>query len=82
MSPLSDLINDSVFITDIELKTDNIGIIKRNKVNGSGNTHIDAVVKNNPGGKDSMTTYTIKFRVWNNNSFVGDFSIDPKMKMT
>ncbi|MGB5355069.1 MAG: hypothetical protein WBN11_00095 [Eudoraea sp.] len=78
----TNLNNDSVFITGITLKTDNIGIKLRQKQDGSGDTHIDASLKNNHGSDGTETDYTISFRVWNAGSYVGDFTVDPKMKMT
>jgi hypothetical protein len=61
----TNLNNDSVFITSIVLKTDNIGINQRDNQQGSGNTHRDAVVRNNHGPVGSITNYTNNFRVWN-----------------
>ncbi len=81
--------NDYVLINSITLNQDNIGIIIRSKFggknpnqSGSGDTHIDGIVKNNPGGTGSLTDYTINFSVCHNGQVYDNFKVDPKMKMT
>jgi len=81
--------NDYVLINSITLNNDNIGIILRDKFGGknpnqagSGDTHIDGIVRNNPGPAGSETTYTINFSVCHNGTVTDGYQIDPKMRMT
>jgi hypothetical protein len=81
--------NDYVLISGIALNNDGIGITLRCKFgggknpnqSGSGNTHIDGVVKNNPGGTGSITDYTITFTVCHNGNVMDGFQVDPKLIM-
>lgn len=76
-------LKDYVLISDITFKSgkNGIGIQKRPKQNGSGDTHIDAFFTGNiPSGTE--TDYTISFSVFRDGDTVGkDYSIDPKLIM-
>jgi len=75
--------NDYVLIKNIELVSDGIGIQVKNDVNqrsqGSGDTHIDGKVL--PTARKGSTTYKISFSVGRGTEIIGDYSIDPQLKM-
>ncbi|SEL92703.1 hypothetical protein SAMN04488008_10727 [Maribacter orientalis] len=70
-----------VLVSNIVLKEDQIGINVRNPLAGpgAGRTHMGGNVNN--GAKSGITTYTINFSVGSGTTIIGDYSIDPKLKM-
>jgi hypothetical protein len=81
--------NDYVLISDIIPTTDDIkikiGPKQPNSGNGnpgSGDTHIDGIVKSSHGGLGSQTIYSIIFTVCHNGTPPKDgYQIDPKLNM-
>lgn len=71
-----------VLITEVDVVTDNIGINIRNKESGSGDTHIDGLVNARPGvGSGATADYKISFSVGVGGNIVGNFSVDPQLRM-
>ncbi|WP_445382955.1 hypothetical protein [Robiginitalea sp. IMCC43444] len=83
MGAAQDIANNQdhyVLITGIEMypNQDPIGITLRNRETGSGNTHIDGFVS---GGNKGITSYKINFSVGVADQIVGDFYVDPQLRM-
>lgn len=86
-------LNDYVLISSIVLTQDGIGIVLgnpqpgnipgRGMQPGSGDTHIDGIVRQNPppGGNGSETEYKLIFTVCHGQNVKDGYQIDPKLKM-